>query len=209
MVAVMEITADTLTTKQMYKLMTGSVVPRPIAWVSTLSKEGVPNLAPFSYFNAVSADPPTLLFSAGMHNSERPKDTLRNVEETENFVINIVTEDVAEAMNTSSAAAPFGVSEFEFAGVTQAPSKTVAAPRVAESPVNFECQLLDIYRVGNNGVVFGRITHVHVADELLLEDYKIDAEKLRPVGRLAGSTYTRVRELFDLPRPNYEEIEKQ
>ena len=204
----MEITADRLTSKQMYKLMTGSVVPRPIAWVSTLSKEGTPNLAPFSYFNAVSADPPTLLFSAGMHDSERPKDTLRNIGETENFVVNIVTEQVAEAMNESSAAAPFGVSEFDFAGVTQAPSKTVAAPRVSESPINFECQLSQIVRVGNNGVVFGRITHVHVEDELLLEDYKIDIEKLRPVGRLAGSGYTRVRELFDLPRPSYEGVEK-
>ena len=204
----MEISTDTLTSKQMYKLMTGSVVPRPIAWVSTLSKDGTANLAPFSYFNAVSANPPTLLFSAGMHNSERPKDTLRNVEETENFVVNIVTEDVAEAMNSSSAAAPFGVSEFEFAGVTQSPSQTVAAPRVVESPINFECQLLDIYRVGSNSVVFGRITHVYVEDDLLLEDYKIDAAKLRPVGRLAGSAYTRVRELFDLPRPSYPEVEK-
>ena len=201
----MEIPTDTLTAKQMYKLMTGSVVPRPIAWVSTLSRDGVPNLAPFSYFNAVSADPPTLLFSAGMHSSERPKDTLKNVEETGNFVINIVTETVAEAMNQSSAAAPFEVSEFEFAGVTQAASKTVAAPRVVQSPINFECQLSQIVRVGGNGVVFGRIMHVHVADDLLLDDYKIDVEKLRPVGRLAGSTYTRVRELFELPRPSYED----
>ena len=204
----MEIAADTLTSTQMYKLMTGSVVPRPIAWVSTLSKEGTPNLAPFSYFNAVSADPPTLLFSAGMHDAERPKDTLRNIEETKNFVVNIVTEAVAGAMNESSAAAPYGVSEFEFAGVTQTPSKTVDAPRVSESPINFECQLLDIYRVGKNGVVFGRIVHVHVEDELLLDDYKVDIEKLRPVGRLAGSGYTRVRELFELPRPNYKDVEK-
>ena len=201
----MEISTNALTSQQVYKLMTGSIVPRPIAWVSTLSQGGMANLAPFSYFNAVSAAPPVLLFSAGLHGADRPKDTLRNVEETGEFVVNIVTESVVEAMNASSVAAPYGVNEFEFAKVSPAPSQSVSAPRVLESPVNFECKLLDIYRVGGNGVVFGRITHIHVNDELLLGDYKINPEKLRPVGRLAGGTYSRVRELFDLTRPVYEQ----
>ncbi|CAN5842402.1 flavin reductase family protein [soil metagenome] len=205
----MEISADTLHSQQIYKLMTGSIVPRPIAWVSTLSQDGSANVAPFSYFNAVSADPPVLLFSAGLHTADRPKDTLRNVQETGEFVVNIVTESVVEAMNASAVAAPYGVDEFEFAGVTPAPSKRVSAPRVLESPVNFECKVLDIYRVGGdaatNSVVFGEIVHIHVDDELLLDDYKIDPVKLRPVGRLAGTTYSRVRDLFDLRRPVYEE----
>ena len=202
----MEISADTLSNQQMYKLMTGSIVPRPIAWVSTRSKAGTTNLAPFSYFNAVSADPPVLLFSAGMHDVGRPKDTLRNIEETDEFVVNIVTEAVAEAMNLSSAAAPFGVSEFDFAGVTQAASTTVSAPRLLERPINFECRFLDLYRIGSNSVIFGRITHIQVRDDVLLSDFKIDARKLRPIGRLAGSSYTRVRDLFDLERPAYSKV---
>ena len=201
----METSADALTTKQLYKLITGSVVPRPIAWVSTRSRDGHNNLAPFSYFNAVSANPPALMFSAGMHAEARPKDTLRNIEATKSFVVNIVTEKNAEAMNASAVVAPYGVDEFDLAGLTPVSSETVAAPRVLESPVNFECTLLDIYRLGDNSVVFGKIEHIHVDDALLLEDYKIDPEKLRPVGRLAGTTYTRVRELFDLVRPVYEE----
>ena len=209
----MEISADTLSSSQIYKLMTGSVVPRPIAWVSTLSQDGSANLAPFSYFNAVSADPPVVMFSAGLHTADRPKDTLRNVQETGEFVVNIVTEEVVEAMNATAVAAPYGVDEFEFANVTPAPSSRVSAPRVLESPVNFECKVLDIYRVGGeaansvptNSVVFGRIVHVHIDDELLLEDYKVDPVKLRPVGRLAGTTYSRVRDLFDLTRPVFEE----
>lgn len=205
----MEISADSLSSQQIYKLMTGSVVPRPIAWVSTLSQDGSANLAPFSYFNAVSADPPTVMFSAGLHSAERPKDTLRNVQETGEFVVNIVTESVVEAMNLSAVVAPYGVDEFAFAGVTPAPSHAVEAPRVLESPVNFECRVLDIYRVGgdaaNNSVVFGQIVHIQVKDDLLLNDYKIDPVKLRPVGRLAGTTYSRVRDLFDLTRPVYGE----
>ena len=190
--------------------MTGSIVPRPIAWVSTLSKDGSANLAPFSYFNAVSADPPTVMFSAGLHTATRPKDTLRNIEDTGEFVVNIVTESVVEAMNASAVAAPYGVDEFAFAGVTPAPSHTVDAPRVLESPINLECKLMDIYPVGTSGtvknnVVFGRIVHIHVNDELLLDDYKVDAGKLKPIGRLAGTTYSYVRELFDLKRPVYEE----
>ena len=199
----MDISVDSLSLQERYKLMTGAIVPRPIAWVSSLSKDGKPNLAPFSYFNAVSADPPVLMFSSGMHTANRPKDTLVNIEATEEFVVNIVTEAVVEAMNTSAVVAPYGVNEFEFAGVIEAPSQTVKAPRVSESPVQFECSLMDIYRIGNNSVVFGRIKHIHVADEVLLESYKIDPEALRPVGRLAGTTYARVRDLFDLVRPKY------
>ena len=197
----MEIDVDKLSKQERYKLLVGAVVPRPIAWVSTLSKAGAPNLAPFSYFNAVAASPPTLMFSAGTHGQGRSKDTVLNAEATEEFVVNIVTETLAEAMNASSAAAPHGVSEFELAGVTPAPSSTVSAPRVGESPINFECRLLDIYRIGANSVVFGRVTHVHVAEELLLDGYKIDPVALKPVGRLAGTTYARVRDLFELERP--------
>lgn len=202
----MEFDAGALSTADLYKLMTGAIVPRPIAWVSSLDATGKPNLAPFSYFNAVSADPPTLMFSGGAHTPERRKDTVRNVEDTGEFVVNVVTEELAEAMNASAIAAPRGFDEFAFAGVTAEPGRVVSAPRVAESPVHFECRVAHVYRVREgadaSSVVFGRIVHIHVADRLL-DGTRIDTAALRPLARLGGPQYAGLADIFTLARPAY------
>lgn len=202
----MEFDAAALAKTDLYKLMTGAIVPRPIAWVSSLDATGKPNLAPFSYFNAVSADPPTLMFSGGAHTPTRRKDTVRNVEDTGEFVVNVVTEDLAEAMNASAIAAPRGFDEFEFAGVTAEPGRAVSVPRVAESPVHFECRVAHVYRVREgedaSSVVFGRIVHIHVADHLL-DGTRIDTAALRPLARLGGPQYAGLAEIFTLARPVY------
>lgn len=204
----METSTDLLSARQVYKFMTGAIVPRPIGWISTLSKDGTPNLAPFSYFNAVSSDPPTVMFSSGMRDADTPKDTLRNVQDTGEFVANIVTAELVEAMNASSIDAPHGKSEFDLAGVTPAPAQVVKAPRVLESPVHFECRVSHLYEVGNNVVVFGRVLHIHVDESVLLGGDKIDIERLAPVGRLAGTSYALIGEPFDLPRPKYGQMKK-
>ncbi len=205
----MERSPDTLSPRTLYKLMTGSIVPRPIGWISTLSEAGTPNLAPFSYFNAVSAAPPTLLFCLGMKDPGTPKDTLKNVRSTGEFVVNIVTEALAKAMNHTSIKAPYGEDEFALAGVTPSPSLTVEPPRVAESPVHFECRVAHIYPVGEDEsgshIVVGRITHIHVDDDVLIDGDKIDIAKLKPVGRLAGRGYARITDTFELERPVYED----
>ena len=207
----MERSPDTLSPRSVYKLMTGSVVPRPIGWISTLSAAGAPNLAPFSYFNAVSAAPPTLLFCLGPKDPGTPKDTLKNVRDTGEFVVNVVTEALAEAMNHTSVKAPYGEDEFALAGVTPAPSLTVRPPRVAESPIHFECRVAHIYPVGEgeshigSHIVVGHITHIHVDDALLIDGDKIDLGKLKPVGRLAGRGYARITDTFDLERPVYKD----
>ena len=202
----MEFDASTLAKRDLYKLMTGAIVPRPIAWVSSVDATGRSNLAPFSYFNAVSSDPPTLMFSGSAHTPKRRKDTVRNVEESGQFVVNIVTEELAEAMNRTSIAAPRGFDEFAYAGVTPAPSRVVAPPRVAESPIHFECELAHVWRVREgvdaSSVVFGRIVHVHVEDHLL-DGTRIDSAALRPLGRLGGPNYAGLGEISTLDRPTY------
>lgn len=189
--------------KARYKLLTATVVPRPIAWVSSLGADGTLNLAPFSYFNVVSSDPPVLLFSVGQRDSVTAKDTLTNIEQAKEFVVNTVSERVLEAMNMSAINAPPNVSEFELAEVTPAPSSVIATPRVLESPVSFECKLFDLYRINQNTVIFGEVLAMHVDDDIYLGDYKIDMHKLKPVGRLAGATYSLQGEVVALERPVY------
>jgi flavin reductase (DIM6/NTAB) family NADH-FMN oxidoreductase RutF len=201
----MEAPANTLTPRQLYKFMTGAVVPRPIAWVSTRSAAGSANLAPFSYFNAVGNDPPTLMFSSGRRDG-RAKDTIANVLETEAFVINIVPYALAEAMNLSAIDAPPEVDEFEIVGVTASAAAAVAAPRVAESPVHFECVLSGTHEIGANIVVFGRIVHLHLDDRVILPGERIDMAALDAVGRLAGSGYARLTDRFELTRPSYNDL---
>ncbi|KAA3643366.1 MAG: flavin reductase family protein [Chloroflexi bacterium] len=202
----MEISPAELSLKDTYKLLTGAVVPRPIAWVSTVNKEGQPNLAPFSFFNGVCSKPPTVLFCPGVRGTDGDnKDTLNNVRATEEFVINIVTEDTADAMNLTATELPSSVNEFEYAGVTPIPSQRVKPPRVAESPINIECKLSNIVQIGDGGkgsgfIVIGEVLHIHVADKVLLPNYKIDMAALNPIGRLAGPRYTQVNEIFELFR---------
>lgn len=199
----MQFSLADLPSKARYKLLTATVVPRPIAWVSSRSAEGTLNLAPFSYFNVVSSDPPILLFSVGQRDSVTAKDTLANIEHAKEFVVNTVSERVLEAMNTSAINAPPNVSEFELAQVTPEPASIIATPRVLESSVSFECKLFDLYRINQNTVVFGEVLAMHVDDDIYMGDYKIDMYKLKPVGRLAGATYSLQGEIIALERPVY------
>ncbi len=192
--------------KDKYKLLIGCVVPRPIAFVSTRSKDGITNLAPFSFFNGVASDPPSVLFCTTRRTSDgEKKDTLLNIEETGEFVVNVVTEDIVAPMNQTSAEYERGVSEFEAVGFTPAQSNIVTPPRVLESPINMECKLYDSVQVGEGGVgsstvIIGEIVYFHVREDIYA-DGKILIEKLKPVARLAGASYCPVRDIFDLPRP--------
>lgn len=201
----MEASAADLEWTTLYKLLIGAVVPRPIGWVSSVNEQGASNLAPFSFFNAVCANPPLLLFCPMIRSRDGAhKDTLRNVRTSGEFVINIVSEDLAQAMNISATEFPPDVNEFQAAGLTAAPSVRVKPPRVAESRVHFECRVEQILEFGDQpgagSVVIGRILHVHVDESVLFDGDKIDLLALKPIGRLAGSSYTRVTDIFDLVR---------
>ena len=202
----MEITPKNIPWQLVYKVMIGSIVPRPIGWISTLDADGRPNLAPFSFFNAVCANPPHVLFSPLIRSTDRgTKDTLRNVRTTGEFVVNIVTQELASAMNQTSQELPEHVSEFAVANLITAPSSVVKPPRVAASPVHFECQVAQIFDIsdqpGGGSVVIGQVVHIHVNEEVLFDGDKIDLEKLKPIGRLAGAAYCRVTDVFQMMRP--------
>ncbi len=202
----MEINPETLDQQLVYKLLVGSVVPRPIAWVSTLNREGARNLAPFSFFNVVCPQPPTLVFCPMIRGTDAaPKDTLRNIRDTGEFVVNVVTEANVEAANISSTEFPAEIDEFVAARVAAVPSVIVRPPRVAESPVAFECRLNQIVTIseetGGGSLVIGTIVHIHIDDAVLLPNYKIDPDALRAVGRMAGADYSRITDRFALERP--------
>src|SRR5580692_9201202 len=185
-----------------YKLLIGSIVPRPIAFVSTISVEGAYNLAPFSFFNAVCGEPPVVCFSSG--NRLPSKDTLANVRATGEFVVNIVSEGIAEQMNACSGDYPAGVDEFAVSGLTPVASDLVRPPRVLESHVNMECKLLQTIEVSNKPLggtlILGEVVRFHI-DDAIVEEFRIDPDGLAAVGRMAGNTYTRTRDRFDLIRP--------
>jgi flavin reductase (DIM6/NTAB) family NADH-FMN oxidoreductase RutF len=196
-----DITLDpaTLDAGAAYHLLNSLVVPRPIAWVSTRSEAGIANLAPHSYFTVLSPDPPTVCFSSGGE-----KDTVRNARFTGDFVVNVVGEDLAEAMNLTAADFPPEESEFRAAGLTPIPSDQVRAPRLAEAPASMECRLLQVLEVGRtpNYVVIGEVMRFHVAASIWRDD-RVDMAMLRPVGRLAGAGYSYTRDLFRMERPTY------
>ena len=188
-----------------YKYLNGAILPRPIAFVSTMDAEGVLNLAPFSFFTAVSANPMTICFSVMRRGTDgQKKDTLRNIEATGEFVVNVVSESFAEKMNVTAAEFPPEVSEFEASGLTPTASVVVRVPRVQESLVNFECKLTQIVEIGDGkgagSLVIGQVVQVHVDDSIHF-DGKIDTQGLNPVGRLAASDYVRVTDTFQLIRP--------
>jgi flavin reductase (DIM6/NTAB) family NADH-FMN oxidoreductase RutF len=202
----MDITPNEENWRAIYKIMIGSVIPRPIGWVSTINDQGRANLAPFSFFNAVCSNPPHLMFVTSVRGTDGGlKDTLRNVRANEEFVVNIVTESLAEAMNITATEFPAEVDEFEAAGLEKQPSVVVRPPRVAASPLHYECKLAHIYTVGEQvgagSVVIGRVVHIHVHESVLMENGRIDRERLAPIGRLAGMEYCRVRDVFELIRP--------
>lgn len=188
-----------------YKLMIGAIVPRPIAFVSTLSREGKGNLAPFSYFNGVSSDPPCVMIAITRNPDGSEKDTWRNIRDTREFVVNSVNEWIAEAANHCSGAYPYGVDEAEKAGLKKLASVKVRPPRIAASAIQMECELYGSMEVGPGGpgsstIVVGRIVHFHI-HESVYRDGKILIEALKPVARIAGIGYAKVTEVFDIPRP--------
>lgn len=202
----MDTSPEALPRNTIYKILIGSVVPRPIGWISTVNTGGQPNLAPFSFFNVVCAKPPTVLFCPMIRSKDgNLKDTLNNIKATGEFVVNIVTEELASAMVATSVEIAAEVNEFELAGLKTAPSVRVKPPRVAESPVHFECKLTQIVEIGNlpggGSVVFGEIVHLHVDEGVLLGEDKIDLAALKPIGRLAGNAYARTTDIFEMERP--------
>jgi flavin reductase (DIM6/NTAB) family NADH-FMN oxidoreductase RutF len=196
-----------LPAQEAYKMLLGAVAPRPIAWVSTMSAAGVTNLAPFSFFNGICSNPPAVLFCPSNPADREVKDTLRNIRETRQFVVNIVTESNVGKANLTSGTYPYGVSEFAEVGLTPLESVAVRPPRVAESPIHLECELIQVVQVGNpapgsGNVVIGRVMYAHVAEEAWNgERHHIDIGKIKQVSRLAGNNYAPVREVFSLKRP--------
>lgn len=182
-----------------YKLLSGLVVPRPIGWIGTRRPDGTNNLAPFSFFNVVSTNPPVVLFSAASH-CDRPKDSASLAEERGEFTVNIVSESVAGAMAVTSGSFTAEDDEFAIAGLTPVQGSRVAAPLVAESPANLECevnQIIDLGEAGRTRVVVGDVLAVHV-EESVLDGTRVDHDVLRAVGRMAGSTYVRTRDRFEV-----------
>ena len=187
-----------------YKLLIGLVVPRPIAWVGSRDDDGRPNLAPYSFFNGVAATPPHVMFSTIGSGASAGKDTLLNVRATGEFSVNLVTEEVAEAMNLTSGNYPPDVNEFEVAGMTPVAGEVIGAPLVSEAKASFECRVVDIVPVGEmpmpGNVVIGEVLRFHV-QEALLDGTRVDQAQLRAIGRLGGPQYTRTREIFSMDRP--------
>ncbi len=214
----MDVVPSQLAHRELYNILISAVVPRPIAWVSSLSASGQPNLAPFSFFNAVCAKPPLLVFAPGMRAPKKsgetaralhgePKDTLRNIRETKEFVINLVTFELAEAMNLTSGDYDSSVNEFELAKVASAPSKVVRPRRVAESPVSFECKLYQILEFNpepeGGSLVIGEIVSLHINDQHI-KDGRLDRNSLDLIGRMGGMQYTRTTQRFEMVRPKGE-----
>ena len=195
-------TVSDLTGADPYKLATGLIVPRPIGWIGTVAANGVPNLAPYSFFNCMSGMPPTFVFAPGR--SVR-RDTLDNVREIGEFTINIVTDEVVEAMNATAASHEAGVDEFVEACLTAVPSRSIRPPMVGECKANIECVVVDIVDIGDpehgNGLVIGEAVEFHV-DEALLDGTRVDQAALRAVGRHVGNTYSHATDLFDILRPD-------
>ncbi|QJP10620.1 flavin reductase family protein [Pseudomonas multiresinivorans] len=201
----MQLDFTQLSKAEAYRWLASTVTPRPIAWVSTLSQEGQSNLAPFSFFQVISDSPPTLLVNTSVRDDGSVKDTLRNVRETGELVIHLVSAAQADAMNTTAAWLPHGVSEIEHAGIATVPSERVAPPRVVGAPVAFECQLAEImpYPAENPSsmLIFARVLLAHIDDAVMQDERHIDPARLDLVGRLGGTQYSYTRDTFSMIRP--------
>jgi flavin reductase (DIM6/NTAB) family NADH-FMN oxidoreductase RutF len=199
----MEFDPETLSLDARYKILSGCVVPRPIAFVSTLSLGGAPNLAPYSQFTFASVFPPALLFCVGRKPDKTEKDTVVNARPrdaggTGEFVVNIAIEDYARDIAMTSFDFAAGVSEWELTSLHPVPSVKVAPCRVAEAPIAFECRTMQVVPVGAFGVVIGKIVHMHIRDDLINERYHIDHDAFGPIGRMAGNSYVRIHDRFDV-----------
>jgi flavin reductase (DIM6/NTAB) family NADH-FMN oxidoreductase RutF len=200
----MELDPESLPVRERYAMMISSILPRPIAWVSTISPEGVPNLAPFSFFTGITANPMTVCFAPVNDRHGKRKDTLVNAEATKQFVVNLANENNAAKMNSTSAPWPYGVSEFEKAGLTPMPSVKVKPPRVKESPIHMECELLQIVKLSEGPLggqlVIGKVVHFH-CDDAVWNGGHIRHQDLKAIGRMEGAWYARTEDAFELPRP--------
>jgi flavin reductase (DIM6/NTAB) family NADH-FMN oxidoreductase RutF len=195
-----------ISSRDAYRMLISSVVPRPIGWLSTVSLEDVGNLAPFSFFMAATANPPTVVLSTSFRDGQ-PKDTLANVKQIPEFVLNVVSEDVAEAMNSTSEEFPADIDELIAAGLTAVPSSRVRPVRVAEAPINMECKVVQLVPVGDPSagatLIIGEVLAWHIRDDIFdAERMRIKMDQLRAIGRMAGDGYTRTREQFEMIRPN-------
>jgi flavin reductase (DIM6/NTAB) family NADH-FMN oxidoreductase RutF len=189
--------------KECYKLLVSTVTPRPIAWLVSQDAKGVINAAPFSFFNAFSGEPPVIGIGIGSHMPGRAKDSRANILETRQFVVNLVSESNAEAMNVTAIEFDQSVNELQQAGLTPLPSVRVKPPRIAESPVAMECELMQIVDWGESGLVLGRVVAMHIHDEFILDAAKnyIDTPKMKLIGRMHGrGWYSRTSDLFEMPR---------
>lgn len=198
----MQLNPKDLDKSSLYKLLTGSIIPRPIAWISSINNDGINNLAPFSYFNIVGEK--HIMFSTAKKRGEN-KDTLNNILETGEFVLNMVTAEVVEAMNATATELHPHEDEFIFANVTPIPSELIKPNRVKECKVAFECKLIHHYTIPSeentgNTILIGEIVMMHFDESVLLDNYKINLETYNPVSRLAGSNYAKLGELFSIIR---------
>jgi flavin reductase (DIM6/NTAB) family NADH-FMN oxidoreductase RutF len=186
-----------------YQLLVSVVTPRPIAFVTTISPDGKVNAAPFSFFNVFGANPPILAFAPADRENGTPKDTALNVRATHEFVVNLVDEQIAEAMNKCAASLPYGENELVHAGLTALPSSLVKPPRIAESPVSMECTEWGTLQIGDNRLVIGVIKRMHLRDDLFdAEKKRVRSEKLEVIGRMASPYwYCRTRDRFEMIRP--------
>lgn len=195
---------EAMSASAVYHTLVSAIVPRPIAWVSTISNDGIPNLAPFSFFSGVTASPPSIMFSPVNRPDGSSKDTVLNIRANGQFVVNVVPFALAEQMNLTSAEFANGISEFEAAKLTPNKSDKVAPPWVKESPIQLECEVIQIVEVGQGSlaanIVIGKILLVRVADQITTND-RIDADKLDAIGRMGGRSYCRTLEQFELERP--------
>ncbi|HMP03366.1 MAG TPA: flavin reductase family protein [Gemmatales bacterium] len=200
----MQIDVENSPPADVYQALIGSVTPRPIGWVTTVDEEGRVNLAPYSFFNAVSGRPPMVAYAAARKRDGSIKDSHRNAAAVGEFVWNVATEELAEAVNVTSLELPHGTSEVPIAGLSLVPSVRVRPPRVAESPIHFECRVWKIIPMGEEPtthLVIGTVVYMHLAEAILTEKGRVDPRKLKALGRLGGLFYSRTSDVFELPRP--------
>lgn len=209
----MEFDFDAMPAANRYKIMVSTIVPRPIAWVTTLNPDGTPNAAPYSFFNGMGSDPAVVVIGVMQHAEKRLKDTGANILASSEFVVNLVPEELGEAMNITCIDAPPGVDELKLAKLETAPSIKIKPPRIAKSPVSFECKTHTILSLGpNQAIVVGRIVMAHVADAVVIDKDKcyIDTPKLHLIGRMHGTGwYTKSDDQFQLKRPSWEQWVKE
>ena len=189
-----------------YRLLAGSILPRPIAFVSTIGANGILNLSPFSFFTVASSNPPIVAFCPMVRGGERPKkDTLVNIEATKEFVVNIVSEDFARQMNETAGEYPPDVDEFQLSGLTPIPSQIVKPPLVKESRVNMECKLHQLIPVSSEflggTIVLGEVVRFHIRDSMVNDLGEVDADQLKAIGRMGGPVYSRTKDRFEMIRP--------